>query len=112
MSGRSALAISVALAAATPAGAHELAPDPATATPIAIGMTHLVEFAPGDRREVNVYLPDGYDDEAAFPVLYLVDGGLDQDFLHVAGTTALNAIWGRSQPVILVGIRHEIAVPS
>ena len=73
--------------------------------PIAIGTTHLVEYDAGDVREINVYLPDGYgESDLRYPVLYLIDGGLDQDFLHVAGTTALNAMWRRSLPVIVVGI--------
>ena len=73
--------------------------------PITIGTTHLVDYAEDDARQINVYLPAGYAEWGeAYPVLYLIDGGLDQDFLHVAGTSALNAIWGRSQPVIVVGI--------
>lgn len=77
-------------------------------TPITIGQTHLVDFADGDPRQVNVYLPEGYADGAKrYPVLYLIDGGLSQDFLHVAGTSALNAVWGRSLPVIVVGIESK-----
>ncbi len=84
-------------AAATPA-----------ASPITIGETHLVTFADGDQRQVNVYLPEGYaKGNARYPVLYLLDGGLSQDFLHVAGSSALNAMWGRSQPVIIVGIESK-----
>lgn len=83
--------------------------------PITIGTTHYLEYAAGELRQVNVYLPQGYTvgpediqvEEIAYPVLYLIDGGLNQDFLHVAGTTALNALWGRSQPVIVVGIQTD-----
>lgn len=89
-----------------PAMAQNAGPNVLESAPITIGTTHFLEYAPGDLREVNVYLPDGYaDGEASYPVLYLIDGGLDQDFLHVAGTAPLNAIWGRSAPVILVGIQ-------
>lgn len=79
--------------------------DPVEEVPIAIGTTHFLEYAPGDRREVNVYLPSGYEEGGEFPVLYLIDGGKDQDFLHIAGTSALNALWGRSEPVIVVGLQ-------
>ena len=77
--------------------------------PITIGETHFVSFGKDDDRQVNVYLPDGYREDAAkrYPVLYVIDGGLSQDFLHVAGTSALNAIWGRSQPVIVVGVETK-----
>lgn len=89
-----------------PAMAHDAAPSALERAPITIGTTHFLEYGPGDLREVNVYLPDGYaGGEASYPVLYLIDGGLDQDFLHVVGTAALNAMWGRSAPVIVVGIQ-------
>jgi predicted alpha/beta superfamily hydrolase len=37
-------------------------------------------------------------------VLYLIDGGVDQDLIHIAGVLQLNSAWGRSQEAILVGI--------
>ncbi len=81
---------------------------PQDSAPITIGSTHMLEYADGDMRQVNVFVPQGYAESGeAYPVLYLIDGGLDQDFLHVAGTTALNALWGRSQPVIVVGIQTD-----
>ena len=108
MSGKLALATIALLAGSAPALAQDLpAPAPTESAPITIGTTHRVAFASGDDREVNVYLPPEYDGEAPLPVLYLLDGGLDQDFLHVAGTSALNALWGRSQPVIVVGIQTK-----
>ena len=91
-------------------GAAVAAPSAASSavSPITIGETRLVPFADGDVRQVNVYLPDGYSEGSQrYPVLYLIDGGLSQDFLHVAGTSALNAIWGRSLPVIVVGIESK-----
>lgn len=73
----------------------------------------------GDDRTFNVRLPDGYDasPQKRYPVLYLIDGGVDQDFVHVTGTVALGAIWGRSQDVIVVGIaskdrRNELTGPT
>lgn len=81
---------------------------PPAAVPITIGETRQLIYADGDSRQINVYLPDGYGKGAQrYPVLYVVDGGLSQDFLHVAGTSALNAIWGRSLPAIVVGIETK-----
>lgn len=78
------------------------------AVPITIGETRELTYADGDSRQINVYLPDGYGEATRrYPVLYVIDGGLSQDFLHVAGTAALNAIWGRSLPVIVVGIETK-----
>ncbi|WP_231638794.1 alpha/beta hydrolase [Aurantiacibacter marinus] len=89
-----------ALALAVPAAAQD------AGTPITIGRSHLVSYGGEETaRAINVYLPQGYGEgEESYPVLYLIDGGMDQDFLHVSGTSALNALWGRSQPAIVVGI--------
>ena len=89
-----------ALAIAAPSLAQD------AGTPITVGQTHLVKFGHEETaRAINVFLPQGYGGgEDRYPVLYLIDGGLDQDFLHVSGTSALNAMWGRSQPAIVIGI--------
>ncbi|RIV79797.1 alpha/beta hydrolase [Pelagerythrobacter aerophilus] len=83
-------------------------PQLAAATPIVVGQSQAMEYRPGDVRQVNVYLPDGYADSGkAYPVLYLIDGGLSQDFLHIAGASQLGSMWGRSQPAIVVGIETK-----
>jgi predicted alpha/beta superfamily hydrolase len=68
---------------------------------------------------INVVLPASYgsDPSRRYPVLYLVDGGLEQDLLHVAGVVRLGAVWGRSAEAIVVGIetkdrRKELAGPT
>src|SRR5690349_13606477 len=53
----------------------------------------------------------------AYPVLYLLDGGLDQDFVHIVGTSQLGGAWGRQQEAIVVGIeskdrRSELVGPT
>lgn len=95
------------------------APVAAQPVPITIGETHMLASKPlAQERTVNVYLPAGYATSAkTYPVLYLIDGGLDQDFLHIAGTSALGALWARSQDVIVVGIatqdrRRELTGPT
>lgn len=77
--------------------------------PISIGETHVLASKPlAQDRVVNVYLPADYATSGkSYPVLYLIDGGLDQDFLHVTGTSALGALWTRSQPVIVIGIATQ-----
>lgn len=93
--------IGIALACAAPVAAQPV--------PISIGETHTIASKPlGQDRVVNVYLPADYATSGkSYPVLYLIDGGLDQDFLHVTGTTALGALWARSQPVIVIGIATQ-----
>lgn len=73
----------------------------------------------GELRKVNVVLPAGYAKERhkRYPVLYLIDGGVEQDLLHVLGASQLGAVWGRSADVIVVGIetkdrRRELVGPT
>lgn len=62
----------------------------------------------GETRRINVYTPPGYDAAKAtrYAVLYMPDGGEQEDFPHVATTldTAIRA--GELRPLILVGIEN------
>ena len=44
---------------------------------------HSVEL--NEERILNIYLPAGYDSTQAYPVIYLLDGSADEDFIHVVG---------------------------
>lgn len=62
----------------------------------------------GETRVVNVHVPPGYDGKAsqAYPVLYMLDGGVKEDFPHVAA--ALDALMAKGEvpPMLLVGIEN------
>jgi len=98
--------VALALAAAAP-------------QPIILGTSQEVHSAAlGEDRTINVVLPASYSKDAGkrYPVLYLIDGGVDQDLVHIAGVLRLNSSWGRSQEAILVGIetkdrRRELTGP-
>ena len=86
--------------------------------PIVIGRTFSVASAALEaQRTVNVWLPPGYaEGEARYPVIYLIDGGLTQDFHHVTGLAQLGALSWLTQEVIVVGVetvdrRRELAFP-
>lgn len=54
---------------------------------------------------INVWTPPNMgEDGAKHPVLYLIDGGLDQDFHHISGLAQLSTINGQFQTPIVVGI--------
>lgn len=61
-----------------------------------------------ETRRINVYMPPGYatDGAARFPVLYMPDGGVGEDFPHVAATTDAAIRAGEMRPVIVVGIEN------
>lgn len=71
----------------------------------------------GESRLINVYAPLQYDGRSRLPVLYMPDGGVNEDFPHVARTVdsliALHAI----RPVLVVGIpntqrRRDLTGPT
>lgn len=88
--------------------------------PITIGTTHAVASKMlGEQRTINIVLPPSYAKATnkRYPVIYLIDGGVDQDLLHVAGVLQLGSIWGRMGEAILVGIetkdrRKELVGPT
>ncbi len=60
-----------------------------------------------DTRVINVWTPPQYADSSAhFPVLYMPDGGLKEDFPHIANTLAELVAANKIPPVILVGIEN------
>jgi len=111
---RMATALFALLAWTAPAAAQLPAP-----TPIVIGQSWaLPSTIYVGRREINVWLPPGYDGgEARYPVLYLLDGGREQDFHHISGLAQLGTVNGTTRDVIVVGIasvdrRNELALPT
>lgn len=38
-----------------------------------------------EERTINIYFPAGYDATKAYPVIYLLDGSQNEDFIHIAG---------------------------
>lgn len=85
------------------------AADATPAAPLAIGETFTVESRVlGEVRRINVYLPAGYAETPTLrvPVLYMPDGGLAEDFIHVAGLVQIGAANGTMRPMLLVGIEN------
>lgn len=79
------------------------------AAPLVIGETFTIDSRIlGETRRINVYVPPG--DPAApgarLPVLYMPDGGMGEDFLHVAGLMQVSVGNGTMRPFLLVGIEN------
>jgi predicted alpha/beta superfamily hydrolase len=75
-----------------------------------IGVSHTIQSKVlSDHRIVNVVLPSSYSSAQSrrYPVLYVIDGGVEQDLVHVAGVARLGAMWGRSAEAIVVGIETK-----
>lgn len=106
-----ALLIAAALLAA--AGSSASAQGDSTladpASPLAIGETFTLRSeALGETRRINVYAAPGYgaSPDAPLPVLYMPDGGIGEDFLHVAGLVQVSVGNGTMRPFLLVGIEN------
>ena len=102
------------------ATAGAMAQSAGDAKPITIGTSHpIASAALKEQRTINVVLPGSYAAEPnkRYPVVYLIDGGVDQDLLHVAGVAQLGGIWGRASEMIVVGVetkdrRRELVGPT
>lgn len=67
----------------------------------------LRSAALGEARRINVWTPPGYAaGRARFPVLYMPDGGVEEDFPHVVATVDSAVRAGQMRPVIVVGIEN------
>jgi predicted alpha/beta superfamily hydrolase len=79
------------------------------AAPLVIGETFtLASKILGETRRINVYPPPGYAEskDLRVPVLYMPDGGMGEDFLHVAGLVQVSVGNGTMRPFLLVGIEN------
>ncbi len=72
----------------------------------------------GETRVLCVWIPPEYNNtENSYPVLYMPDGGVKEDFPHIANTLAELVSTGSIPPLILVGIenterRRDLTGPS
>jgi predicted alpha/beta superfamily hydrolase len=73
----------------------------------------------GETRTVHVHVPAGYQASRSrrYPVLYMPDGGLDEDFPHVVRTVDSLVARGAIRPVLVVGVpnterRRDLTGPT
>jgi enterochelin esterase-like enzyme len=77
--------------------------------PLVIGETFLIQSQIlHEERRINVYAPPAYtaSPDVRLPVLYMPDGGIAEDFLHVAGLVQVLTGNGTMRPFLLVGIEN------
>jgi len=80
-------------------------------TPLSIG--EKIEFQSAilnENRILNIYLPNGYSNDSLkkYPVIYLLDGSIDEDFIHISGLVQFGSFsWINMIPEsIVVGISN------
>jgi hypothetical protein len=96
---RVSLAAAAGGAGASAAAAQEAVPPHETFT--------IASATLGEVRRINVWTPPGYaDGKTSLPVLYMPDGGVEEDFPHVVATVDSAVRAGEMRPVIVVGIEN------
>lgn len=80
-----------------------------TNKPFVLGVIDEIQSkALAEKRVLNIYLPEGYQqsDTTKYPVIYLLDGSADEDFIHIVGLVQFNSFeWVNQVPKsIVVGI--------
>jgi predicted alpha/beta superfamily hydrolase len=96
-------------APASPTTGSPVASADAAQAPVLPHQTFTLESkALGETRRINVYAPPPYADagDARFPILYMPDGGVAEDFPHVIATADAAIRAGEMRPVIVVGIEN------
>lgn len=80
-----------------------------SAKPFVLGIIEEIQSRElSEKRILNIYLPAGYNpaDTVTYPVIYLLDGSADEDFIHIVGLVQFyNFEWINQLPKsIVVGI--------
>jgi predicted alpha/beta superfamily hydrolase len=100
---------SLAIAGALLVPAMALAAPAEKAAPLPFGETFTIDSKLlHETRRINVYLPPVYTGvpDVRLPVLYMPDGGMAEDFLHVAGLMQVSIGNATMRPFLLVGIEN------
>ncbi|XLZ69468.1 alpha/beta hydrolase-fold protein [Massilia sp. SR12] len=87
------------------------APAASPAAPLAIGETFtLVSRVLGETRRINVYSARAWDvkPDAPLPVLFMLDGGVAEDFVHTAGLLQVSVANLTMRSFMLVGIENTV----
>jgi hypothetical protein len=92
------------------------------AKPFVLGLIEEIQSKElSEKRILNIYLPEGYNanDAVKYPVIYLLDGSANEDFIHITGLVQFNSFeWINQVPKsIVVGIatvdrRRDFTFPT
>lgn len=59
-----------------------------------------------EERTLNIYLPLGFDKTKSYPIIYLLDGSMNEDFIHVTGLVQFfNQMYAMPETIV-VGIAN------
>jgi uncharacterized protein len=92
-------------------GQRDKTNQPVNSKPFVLGEIDEIDSKQlSEKRILNIYLPEGYNknDTVRYPVIYLLDGSADEDFIHIVGLVQFNSFpWiNRVPESIVVGIAN------
>jgi len=75
--------------------------------PLTIGETRTIESKIlNEDRILNIYLPQNFDKTKSYPIIYLLDGSMNEDFIHVTGLIQFfNQMYSMPETIV-VGIAN------
>jgi len=75
--------------------------------PFAIGETRILKSEIlNENRILNIYLPEGFENTKSYPVIYLLDGSANEDFLHIVGLVQFYKMQFNMPDFLVVGIAN------
>lgn len=78
-----------------------------TVKPLTIGEARTLKSKVlNEERTLNIYLPQGFDKTKSYPVIYLLDGSMNEDFIHVSGLVQFFNLMYAMPETIVVGIAN------
>jgi uncharacterized protein len=90
-------------------GQKELSIEDNKQNPFVIGVVDKIQSVElGETRVLNIYLPEGYctDSTVTYPVIYLLDGSANEDFIHITGIVQFLTMIEMMPKSIIVGIAN------
>ncbi|MDR0802892.1 alpha/beta hydrolase-fold protein [Fluviicola sp.] len=69
---------------------------------------HIQSKVLNEERILNIYIPEGYHPDSAktYPVIYVLDGSANEDFIHLTGIVQFLVMSQQITPSIVVGIAN------
>lgn len=79
----------------------------ATVKPLTVGEVRTIKSKTlNEERTLNIYLPQGFDKAKSYPMIYLLDGSMNEDFIHVSGLVQFfNQMYSMPETIV-VGIAN------
>lgn len=75
--------------------------------PLQIGeIRTLYSSVLNEERRLNIYLPDSFDNAKSYPIIYLLDGSYNEDFIHISGLVQFYNMTFGMPGTIVVGISN------